>query len=223
MLYRRRCCHGARPYYYALIFVGLGEEKRILLSYRLFSGCCFVDAKSQNASAPTMTFFSIWPKKKQQQVKPNPSKHRAEIPMPSFNVIRPLVAPFAVVSAVALLSHYPELVTAQGQLHTPPSKSTNVFTQAKGGGDFGRSTAVNAARARDMKEMLAAETKLEGGTGSSAAAVLTSNKSNGKEVDDVTKAAVRLANAATGKHSILDEINEVTSIVDRKSFREFEG
>lgn len=143
--------------------------------------------------------------------------------MPSFNAIRPLVAPFAVVSAVALLSHYPELVTAQGQLHTPPSKSTNVFTQAKGGGDFGRSTAVNAARARDMKEMLAAETKLEGGTGSSAAAVLTSNKSNGKEVDDVTKVAVRLANAATGKHSILDEINEVTSIVDRKSFREFEG
>ena len=143
--------------------------------------------------------------------------------MPSFNAIRPLVAPFAVVSAVALLSHYPELVTAQGQLHTPPSKSTNVFTQAKGGGDFGRSTAVNAARARDMKEMLAAETKLEGGTGSSAAAVLASNKSNGKEVDDVTKVAVRLANAATGKHSILDEINEVTSIVDRKSFREFEG
>ena len=144
--------------------------------------------------------------------------------MPSFNVIRPLVAPFAVVSAVALLSHYPELVTAQGQLHTPP-KSTNVFTQAKGGGDFGRSTAVNAARVREMKEMLAAESKLESGAGSSAAAaVLTSNKStNGKEVDDVTKAAVRLANAATGKHSILDEINEVTSIVDRKSFREFEG
>ena len=144
--------------------------------------------------------------------------------MPSFNVIRPLVAPFAVVSAVALLSHYPELVTAQGQLHTPP-KSTNVFTQAKGGGDFGRSTAVNAARVREMKEMLAAERKVESGAGSSAAAaVLTSNKStNGKEVDDVTKAAVRLANAATGKHSILDEINEVTSIVDRKSFREFEG
>ena len=144
--------------------------------------------------------------------------------MPSFNVIRPLVAPFAVVSAVALLSHYPELVTAQGQLHTPP-KSTNVFTQTQGGGDFGRSTAVNAARVREMKEMLAAESKLEGGAGSSAAAaVLTSNKStNGKEVDDVTKAAVRLANAATGKHSILDEINEVTSIVDRKSFREFEG
>ena len=148
--------------------------------------------------------------------------------MPSFNVIRPLVAPFAVVSAVALLSHYPELVTAQGQLHTPP-KSTNVFTQAKGGGDFGRSTAVNAARVREMKEMLAAESKLEGGSGSSAA-VLTSNtidaastKSKGKEVDDVTKAAVRLANAATGKHSILDEINEVTSIVDRKSFKEFEG
>ena len=145
--------------------------------------------------------------------------------MPSFNVIRPLVAPFAVVSAVALLSHYPELVTAQGQLHAPPKSSTNVFTQAKGGGDFGRSTAVNAARVREMKEMLAAESKLEGGAGSSAAAaVLTSNKStNGKEVDDVTKAAVRLANAATGKHSILDEINEVTSIVDRKSFREFEG
>ena len=144
--------------------------------------------------------------------------------MPSFNVIRPLVAPFAVVSAVALLSHYPELVTAQGQLHTPP-KSTNVFTQAKGGGDFGRSTAVNAARVREMKEMLAAESKLESGAGSSAAAaVLTSNKStNGKEVDDVTKAAVRLATAATGKYSILDEINEVTSIVDRKSFREFEG
>lgn len=149
--------------------------------------------------------------------------------MPSFNVIRPLVAPFAVVSAVALLSHYPELVTAQGQLHTPP-KSTNVFTQAKGGGDFGRSTAVNAARVREMKEMLAVESKLEGGAGGSAAAVLTSNtmdaaatKSNGKEVDDVTKTAVRLANAATGKHSILDEINEVTSIVDLKSFREFEG
>ena len=163
--------------------------------------------------------FSI--ERSNNKTSPNLSKYSAVIPMPSFNVIRPLVAPFAVVSAVALLSHYPELVTAQGQLHTPP-KSTNVFTQTQGGGDFGRSTAVNAARVREMKEMLAAESKLEGGTGSSAA-VLTSNKSNGKEVDDVTKAAVRLANAATGKHSILDEINEVTSIVDRKSFREFEG
>jgi len=150
--------------------------------------------------------------------------------MPSFNMIRPLLAPFAVVSAVALLSHYPELVSAQGQLHTPP-KSTNVFTSAKGGGGFGRrSNAINVARVREMREMLAAESKLEG-VPSTSAAGMASNKidatciKSNKEVDDVTPAVgqVRYANAAAAAtHNVLNEINEATSIVDRKSMKEFQ-
>jgi hypothetical protein len=101
--------------------------------------------------------------------------------MPSFHVIRPLLAPFAVVSAVALLSHYPELVSAQGQLHTPP-KSTNVFTNVKGGGDFRRSgSAINAARVREMQELLAVESKMEGVLSTSAAMASNARRSKERE------------------------------------------
>ena len=144
--------------------------------------------------------------------------------MPSFHVIRPLLAPFAVVSAVALLSHYPELVSAQGQLHTPP-KSTNVFTNVKGGGDFRRSSAINAARVREMQELLAVESKMEGVLSTSAAMASNAAKSNKQAVGGVTPAIgqVRYANAvAAATHSLLNEIHEATTIVDRKSVKDFQ-
>lgn len=154
----------------------------------------------------------------------NSSKRNRRSPMPSFQVIRPLLAPFAVVSAVALLSHYPELVSAQGQLHTPP-KSTNVFTNVKGGGDFRRSSAINAARVREMQELLAVESKMEGVVpGTSATMASNAAKANTQAVG-VTPAIgqVRYANAvAAATHSLLNEINEATTIVDRKSVKDFQ-
>ena len=145
--------------------------------------------------------------------------------MPSFHVIRPLLAPFAVVSAVALLSHYPELVSAQGQLHTPP-KSTNVFTNVKGGGDFRRSgSAINASRVREMQELLAVESKMEGVLSTSAAMASNAAKPNKQAVGGVTPAIgqVRYANTvAAATHSLLNEIHEATTIVDRKSVKDFQ-
>ena len=167
--------------------------------------------------------FSIEAKIEVKESNIHSSKRNRRSPMPSFHVIRPLLAPFAVVSAVALLSHYPELVSAQGQLHTPP-KSTNVFTNVKGGVDFRRSSTINAARVREMRELLAVESKMEGVPGTSATMATNAAKANKQAVGVIPAIGqVRYANTvAAATHSLLNEINEATTIVDRKSVKDFQ-